>query len=109
MAQHLSPPLNILEIYGGAENQFQVPSLAFSADEQWPLLTHALTHSLTKQVKALKTKAVDILIATPGRLLHYLKQGEAGLDKPEQTVFVEDGTFFFFSSSLMNISIASAY
>lgn len=64
LAQHLSPPLNILEIYGGAENQFQV--------------------------KALKTKNVDILVATPGRLLHYLKQGEAGLDKPEQTVFVED-------------------
>jgi len=55
---------------------------------------HALTHSRTliKQVKALKTKTVDILVATPGRLLHYLKQGEAGLDKPEQTVFVEDGT-----------------
>jgi hypothetical protein len=27
LAQHLSPPLNILEIYGGAENQFQVPYL----------------------------------------------------------------------------------
>lgn len=49
-----------------------------------------------QKVKALKTKKVDILVATPGRLLHYLKQGEAGLDKPEQTVFVEDGTLFFF-------------
>jgi hypothetical protein len=42
-------------------------------------------------VKALKMKPVDILVATPGRLLHYLKQGEAGLDKPEQAVSA-DGT-----------------